>query len=63
MNWINIKDKLPKNKEIVLVWSKYDNTWFESYFLNGNFSFADDRINRYFTIKEISHWMIPIKPE
>jgi hypothetical protein len=65
MNWINVKEQLPISDQYVIGWVKYD---------DGNEEFRPFLYdhNRFYTIgiddyddytNNITHWMIPTKPE
>jgi hypothetical protein len=64
MNWINIKDKKPEENELVIIWetSLYTKRWCEAYLENDCFVVDLER-SIYVSIEEVSHWMIPTKPE
>ena len=64
MNWINIKDRKPEENELVIIWETtlYAKRWYEAYLENDRFVVDLER-SIYVSIEEVSHWMIPTKPE
>lgn len=65
MNWINVKDKLPEENEIVVAWDE-DETyacWEEAYLENGIWYRLQEEEFTPTILSNVTHWFLPIKPE
>jgi hypothetical protein len=65
MNWINVKDKLPEEGEIVVVWNnaKYGQNWLEAYLENNEWFLLQEEEFGYTILTNVTHWFLPTKPE
>jgi hypothetical protein len=64
MNWINVKDKLPEKTMDIIIWVTANESWYEATFSTETNSYIVDlEFGMFFNLEEVSHWMVPTKPE
>ncbi len=64
MNWINTKNKLPDYDVDIIIWVPVTQEWYEATFSTKTDNYIVDlERGLFFNLEEVSHWMVPTKPE